>query len=350
MEVSDNELKNLVLAVSTEIEIGQLTAKRLAGLMTARYGGTDASGAWSWRMAYDVMEAGFIHFVLSQRPEDDPATESRRLIHLQGALPTQTRRSEAQLRLQQFSTPLAYAHLVSCAAGITHTDKMLEPSAGTGSMALFAHRAGAHLCLNEIDPFRARLLAVNFGNEPTSHNGEHIDDLLGEAKRPSVVMMNPPFSSSIKRAGDPTIAARHLVSTAKRLADGGRIVAIMPDGFLGTQQRLWFERFSKIVRPRMILKMPGAIYRKTGTSVNTVLVVADKIEGGDEVAPINVTSLDEALSRIENDLPERSKPCVSASEDRVVAPSPRLQVPPRRSTTTSHAKTASHSERPLNPT
>jgi len=111
MNISSEHLKSLVLAVSTEIEMGRLTAKDLGGLMTTRFGGTDASGAWSWRMAYDVMEAAVIRSCLDSMPEPDALSELRRLIHLGQSLPTQTRRSEAQLRLQQF-TPASYSLII----------------------------------------------------------------------------------------------------------------------------------------------------------------------------------------------------------------------------------------------
>ena len=69
--------------------------------------------------------------------------------------PSQTRRSEDQLRLQQFSTPLPLAYAALQAARIGPGDTVLEPSAGTGMLAVMARlalhgdRAGK-LHLNEI--------------------------------------------------------------------------------------------------------------------------------------------------------------------------------------------------------
>jgi hypothetical protein len=76
---------------------------------------------------------------------------------------TETRRSEQQIRLQQFSTPLPFAALAVRAAAVRKGETVLEPSAGTGALAAFAARAGATLVLNEIDPFRQRLLCAVFG-------------------------------------------------------------------------------------------------------------------------------------------------------------------------------------------
>ena len=69
---------------------------------------------------------------------------------LASRLLTETRRSEQQIRLQQFSTPLPFAALVVRAAAIRKGETVLEPSAGTGALAAFAARAGATLVLNEI--------------------------------------------------------------------------------------------------------------------------------------------------------------------------------------------------------
>ena len=69
------------------------------------------------------------------------------------------------------------------AAAIRNGETVLEPSAGTGSMAGLMKRAGAKLMLNEVDPFRQRLLEMVFGAQATGHDAEHIDDLLTTTSR-----------------------------------------------------------------------------------------------------------------------------------------------------------------------
>src|SRR3546814_19141858 len=77
---------------------------------------------------------------------------------------------------------------------ITTADTVLEPSAGTGLLAVFASRAGAKLVLHEIDQGRADMLQAAFPTAPvSSHDGELIDDLLPLSIRPTVVLLNPPF-------------------------------------------------------------------------------------------------------------------------------------------------------------
>ena len=80
------------------------------------------------------------------------------LAKIAGLLPTHTRRSEESQAFQQFSTPIALGLAASTAAAITPADLVLEPSAGTGLLAILAELAGGSLVLNELAETRAGLL------------------------------------------------------------------------------------------------------------------------------------------------------------------------------------------------
>ncbi|MEQ9281683.1 MAG: strawberry notch family protein, partial [Marinovum algicola] len=162
-------------------------------------------------------------------------------------------------------------------------------------LAAFAARAGATLLLNEIDPFRQRLLRAVFGGEVTGHDGEHIDDLLQRPVLPDVVVMNPPFAASVDRSRDKHIAAKHLIAAAKRLAPGGRLVAIMPPGFTPERDAAHWSRACSLLTPRLALTMPGQVYRKLGTTVETQLMIFDKVQEDCEMIRAVVCDLDEAL-------------------------------------------------------
>ena len=155
-------LDRLLPALVSDLVAGTLTTASVGALLTATLGGSDAEGAWTWRQAYDLVQAAAI---LADRDIDmhaDPVTRLGALTAAATARPTETRRSETQIRLQQFSTPLPYAHVAAVAAAIRPGDVALEPSAGTGALAHMAARAGAKLVLNEIDPFRSALLDAVF--------------------------------------------------------------------------------------------------------------------------------------------------------------------------------------------
>src|SRR3546814_8540990 len=93
--------------------------------------------------------------------------------------------------------------------------------------------AGAALSLNGPAETRAVLLPRLFREAPvTRHNAEQIHDHLPVELRPTVVLMNPPFSASPGVVGRYRAATvKHLGAAHARLADGGRLVAITGNGF-----------------------------------------------------------------------------------------------------------------------
>jgi len=292
---SQTQLQEALSRIGREIEDQPLKSSMLARIMCETFGGSDASAAWDWRMAYDMMQTAAV--MQTMRSGDTDSLASAKLIATR--LLTETRRSEQQIRLQQFSTPLTYAALAVRAAAIRTGETVLEPSAGTGALASFAVRAGGKLMLNEIDGFRQRLLAAAFGGVVTGYDGEHIDDLLAVTDLPGVIVMNPPFASSVDRSRDKHIAAKHLISAAKRLAPGGRLVAIMPMGFTSERDAPHWARISGIVTPRLALTIPGHFYRKLGTTVDTRLMVFDKVREECEIVSAAVDSLDAALEFVD---------------------------------------------------
>ena len=294
---SKPQLQDALARIARDLEDQPLRSSSLARLMRETFGGSDAAGAWSWRMAYDAMQAAAVMQVVQGTGQDALSCAGL----LASRLLTETRRSEQQIRLQQFSTPLPYAALVARAAAVRPDETFFEPSAGTGALAGFALRAGGKPMLNEIDPFRRALLEAVFAVEVTGHDAEHIDDLLATPDLPGVIMMNPPFASSDDRSRDRHVAAKHLIGAAKRLAPGGRLVAIMPTGFSPERDAAHWARASAIAKPRLALTIPGHVYRKLGTTVETQLMVFDKMQ--EEVAFVRAVAGDlEAAQHIVDDI------------------------------------------------
>ena len=254
---------------------GSLQRDTLIWLMEQAYGSSSADGRWSLRDAYDVLElAQVIHLetaTLPSAPQDCLAA----LSELVANLPTHTVRSEAQVELQQFSTPAPIAYLAAVAAQIAPTDLVLEPSAGTGLLATFARRAGARLALNEIDPARVEMLQAAFpGVAVTCHDAELIHDLLASSIRPTAVLINPPFSRSIGRHADPLAAFRHLRAALMRLAPGGRCAAILPDR-VDTTSRAWITA-TEGCGLTLHLLLPANAYAKHGTGQAVKIMLLEK--------------------------------------------------------------------------
>ncbi|MFS0851405.1 strawberry notch-like NTP hydrolase domain-containing protein [Novosphingobium panipatense] len=276
-----------------------ISRRNLNQLMAETFGASDANGAWSMRDAYDALETSQVLLLRRKDWEtlhsDDPCAMFAALLALQKSLPTQTYRSEAQIDLQQFSTPLALAWLAAKAARIVPSDLVLEPSAGTGMLAVHAARASARLLLNERDPGRAALLGRAMAREVTTHDAEFIHDKLPAGVSPDVILINPPFSRSEGRGADRHAGARHLRSALLRLGHGGRCVAIMPPGFAcDGSASAGYTAVAEVAPPRMELTILGSPFAKHGTSIAVRLLVYDKGWAG-PVERHTVHTLEEAL-------------------------------------------------------
>ena len=198
---------------------------------------------------------------------------------LQNRLPTQTWRSETQITYQQFSTPAAIAYLAAYLLNIRYDETVLEPSCGTGSLAVWADAVGARVIANEIDP-RRREIAQTLGFDPYAFDGEFIDDLLPEHLIPDVVLANPPFSSSGGRIRRNSIeyGFHHIDYALRRLRRGGRFAVILGENGSPTSRQ--GQRFWDYLHPEIQLKasieLPGREFYCNGTSVSTILIIGTK--------------------------------------------------------------------------
>ncbi|HZU91409.1 MAG TPA: strawberry notch family protein, partial [Stellaceae bacterium] len=267
-----------------------LDSRALRSAMEAAFGGTDAEGVWVWKEAYEACEAAQVLFLRKfgaamRARAGSAAAMLDMLARLAERMPSQTRRSEESEHLQQFSTPVTLGFVAAEAAMLTSADVVLEPSAGTGLLAIFAELAGARLVLNEIADTRAGLLGRLFREIPfTRHNAENIHDRLDAAIRPSVVLMNPPFSASPKVEGRFAEAAiRHVSSAFARLAEGGRLVAITGHN-VGPEEPGWHESFVRLQEKGRVVfsvAIAGQAYARHGTTMDTRLTVIDRVPAED---------------------------------------------------------------------
>jgi predicted RNA methylase len=287
-----------------------LANRAIQSQMNRYFNGTAASGAWQWKDAYEAVEVALILYLRQQGLSDNPLEEMRQLELL---CPTHTRRSEEQIKLQQFSTPLPLAYLVALAGQIQTDDLVLEPSAGTGILAQFAKLRGASLMLNELAPDRGKILRRLFPGTPLfSVNAEQINDYLAGKTQPSVVLMNPPFSSSPKVSDrSPDVTPRHINSALQRLCDGGRLVTITANWF-SPNNPTWQETFVKWhSKAQVVLSVgvSGQAYAKHGTTMETRITVIDKVSAN---SPADIPCIPQTLElpellRLIEQLPQRAQ-------------------------------------------
>ena len=319
-------------ALLPELEAGRaLDPKTLREAMSAAFGAGDTQGAWVWKDAYEAAEAAMVLFVqrygrlMRREAGAGPGSAAAMLAMLEtlAALePSQTRRSEEQLALQQFSTPLPLAYAALQAAAIRPGDIVLEPSAGTGMLAVMAEcalgkrtddgRSENPLHLNEMASVRAGLLGGLFEHAPvTRHNAESIGDYL-PGLHPTVVLMNPPFSASpgvqsTRHDAD----LRHLRSAFSMLPAGGRLVAITSAGCI-PGDAAWsraFERLDPPPRTVFAIAIDGRAYARRGTTFDTRLTVIDRDPANAPGVPIDaresVPTAAGLLAAIAANMPQR---------------------------------------------
>ncbi len=298
----------------------QLSRHTLRAAMETAFDAEDRSGAWDWKDAYEAAETAAALFLLKYGVAlaihgGDPHAGLAQIERIAALEPPQTRRNEKQITMQQFSTPLAMAYIAAVAAGLRRDDIVLEPSAGTGSLAVMAlpaldATAGGRLIVNELAADRAGLLTKILQHQKvTRHDAEQIRERLPEI-RPSVVIMNPPFSRSpgIERMRlDADIT--HVWSAYATLQPGGRLVAVT-SAACEPGSRRWDRIFKRLVTPpRVLLSIPidGSLYQSRGTHAETRLSVIERPADAagarklDEQAPPASTAaelLDAVLSRL----------------------------------------------------
>ena len=264
--------------------------------MSEAFGTGSAEGIWTQRDSFQMLEAATILALRDLKCPADVVASTEFLAGLEARLPTQTVRSEEQVALHHFSTPLALSWLAGHLAAVDGNDTVLEPSAGIGMLAQWLCAAkGLHL--NEINPLRAAILGTLFPDTKISsfdaaQIANHVTD------RPSVIVMNPPFARSASGHIDGAAAARHLLSALKLLCLGGRLVAIMPDSF--SKQGRNGELFARILQGHHValhLRFEGA-FAKHGTSVPIRVLVIDKVAGTFDAPVLCGSSLSELLPSI----------------------------------------------------
>lgn len=297
-------------------KIGNVTA--LNSLAEQLLGSSRASGQWSPKDVFDAMEAAVNRYLVQNGARILNLAPNEALLQLRGLMDkitSQGVRTDEQVKNQQFSTPPTEAYVVAKVANLKPEDVVLEPSAGNGGLAAWAKSIGAEVFVNEIAERRRDMLREAGLGEATAHDGEIINSLLDPAIKPTVILMNPPFSASTQKSFEAknrsVYGFNHVDSALQRLAPNGRLVAILgggqanePEGgasLTGGQSGKWFEKVAKQYNVRANIRVDGREYQKYGTSFATRIIVIDKDGPTKSLADVvkrNVATLEEAYDAL----------------------------------------------------
>ena len=263
----------------------QLTSKDLYAIADTEFGGTQAQGGYDRKDAYDAMELAVNRYLFEIMPSynsgsvENAVDGLHRMEQVLSLLPTQSVRTEEQVEYQQFSTPPNIAYLAAWTANVQSGENVLEPSAGIGGLAVFPKAWGANVTVNELSERRLAILKGMGFSAEYNENAEYIDDILPDEVKPTLVIMNPPFSSTAGRlkAHKTSNAEKHINSALARLSDGGRLVAILGKGMNDSDYSRYWNDLRQSYTIRANISIDGYNYRKYGTNYDVQLVVIDKI-------------------------------------------------------------------------
>ncbi len=201
-------------------------------------------------------------------------------------------------------------------------EHMLEPSAGHGAIARFFPETTSRTLVEpspnlasraELSSPGARVLVSKF------------EDLHAVNKYHAIVM-NPPFGT----AGATAIA--HLEKAALHLADGGRIVALIPHGATDAKfERLMESDAFKHIYKAADINLPASTFERAGTKISAHVVVLERVNDAGAPKPqevqrdfSNAENITQLFDRLEDtSIPDRLAP-ISADLD--PQPAQRIEV------------------------
>lgn len=193
--------------------------------------------------------------------------------------------------------------------------RLLEPSAGHGAIGRYFPENTVNKFIEPSDNLRGDL-SINVTGEVM---GITFESLHVGANKFEGIAMNPPFGSSGKTAME------HFEKGLKHLTNGGRLIAVLPDGpSMQTRLDKWIEsEDSKNFFVTAKIKLPSVTFERAGTSVRTQILVVDKQEVSEiqEQMPLqrnmdfsNIEDINELFDKLKDlDMPARLKPTTLAT-------------------------------------
>ncbi|NML34506.1 LPD38 domain-containing protein [Paraburkholderia antibiotica] len=168
-------------------------------------------------------------------------------------------------------------------AGLRPGEKALEPSAGDGAIARFFPEQTQNTFIEPSNELQSRL-ALNARGEvkPTTFEEHHV------VNKYDGIVMNPPFGVGGKTAID------HVEKAMIHLRDGGRIVALIPEGISADKrlQALLESDAAKHVYTVADVSLPTSAFERAGTGVKTHIVVLEKQTNPEAAARLHMRTVD----------------------------------------------------------
>ncbi|EGO63488.1 putative methyltransferase type 11 [Acetonema longum DSM 6540] len=166
-----------------------------------------------------------------------------------------------------YATPEPIGYKMVEWANMKPGERAMEPSAGHGAIARFFPGHADHVMIEPSLQLGPRAVMVS----PAKLVSNRFED-YHIINKFNAVVMNPPYGHGGKTA------IEHLGKAYKHLYDGGRIVALLPDGGLADKRlNAWYDSEEATgAYPVAEIKLPSVTFERAGTGVRTKIVVIEK--------------------------------------------------------------------------
>lgn len=234
-----------------------------------------------------------------------------------------TSRTKAQEGNDYFATPEPIGYKMVEWLGLKSGEKALEPSAGHGAISRWFPETTERTI---VEP-SAQLAPIAQMNTPDAKVVHTRFEDFNIVNKFDGIAMNPPYGVGGKTA------IEHLQKAFKQLHDGGRVIAIIPEGPAADKRYgKMMEEISSEVVPIADIHLPAVAFSRAGTKVGTHIVVLDRYTGkaahqaaldhfggADDIDLRDIDDIKDLFDRMENmTMPER----YDASNVRKAEPAP----------------------------
>ena len=206
-----------------------------------------------------------------------------------------TSRTKAQEGNDYFATPEPIGYKMVEWLGLKSGEKALEPSAGHGAISRWFPETTERTI---VEP-SAQLVPLAQMNTPGAKVVQRRFEDFNIVNKFDGIAMNPPFGTGGKTA------IEHLQKAFKQLHDGGRVIAIIPEGPAADKRyNKMMDEISSEVVPIADIHLPAVTFSRAGTKAGTHIVVLDRYTSKEEhqAALDNVGTYDDIDLRDINDI------------------------------------------------
>jgi hypothetical protein len=196
-----------------------------------------------------------------------------------------TSRNKAAEGKDYFATPEPLGLKMVEWLGAKPGESLLEPSGGHGAIARWFPDNTRNKVIEQSDELASKL-RLNVADPEGVTHGDFEDHHIGN--KYDGIAMNPPFGTGGK------LAMEHLAKAFVHLREGGRIVAILPDGpAMGKRVQEWLTGTTTSargvttlnnpdVRLEHVIELPPSTFGRAGTGVHTSVYIIDRIKDGND--------------------------------------------------------------------